>query len=182
MKLKYGFTILPFQGCLLITTTTWSMWYVTYQEDVTIRIKSFVTNEPQSVKKDNAYSIMEPSTMFWFLYAETCNFGETNPRYRAPKRHANRDMFDDVGRIVRICAQVSNKSRTTPAWQLHHVNPACSVTRHQNSNHNNNKMIMMMIIKKIIVAIMIAITMMALSFDYGYHWRNGCPELNYVYP
>ena len=21
-----------------------------------------------------------------------------------------------------------------------------------------------------------------LSFNHGYHWRNGCPELNYVYP
>ena len=22
---------------------------------------------------------------------------------------------------------------------------------------------------------------MALSLNHGYHWRNGCPELNYVY-
>ena len=22
----------------------------------------------------------------------------------------------------------------------------------------------------------------ALSFDYGYHWRKGCPELNHGYP
>ena len=30
--------------------------------------------------------------------------------------------------------------------------------------------------------IIITTTTMALSFNRGYHWRNGCPELNYVYP
>ena len=41
-----------------------------------------------------------------------------------------------------------------------------------------------MIIKIMIIMMMIIITTttMALSFNRGYHWRNGCPELNYVYP
>ena len=30
--------------------------------------------------------------------------------------------------------------------------------------------------------IIIITATMALSFNRGYHWRNGCPELNYVYP
>ena len=73
-----------------------------------------------------------------------------------------------------------NNSRTTPAWQLDHVNPAYSLRRHT----------MIMIIKimitimiKIIIVTMIKITIttMVLSFNHGYHWRNGCPELNYVY-
>ena len=33
-----------------------------------------------------------------------------------------------------------------------------------------------------LVTIIIIITTMALPFNHGYHWRNGCPELNYVYP
>ena len=35
----------------------------------------------------------------WFLYVETCNFGETNPQYRAPKKcMPSETCFDDVGR------------------------------------------------------------------------------------
>ena len=37
----------------------------------------------------------------------------------------------------------------------------------KNNDNNNNKII-------------ITITTMTLSFNRVYHWRNGCPELNYV--
>ena len=47
--------------------------------------------------------------------------------------------------------------------------------RENNNNNNDNK-------KMMIVIIMITITTMVLSFNHGYHWHNGCTELNYVYP
>ena len=43
-----------------------------------------------------------------------------------------------------------------------------------NNDNNNNY--------KIIIVTIIIITIMALSFNHGYHWRIGCTELNYVYP
>ena len=51
----------------------------------------------------------------------------------------------------------------------HHEN------NNDNKNNDNNN-------KKISIVTTIMITTMALSFYQGYHWRNGCPELNYVYP
>ena len=72
-------------------------------------------------------------------------------------------------------------NRTTPAWQLDHVKPAHSLKRHIMKIIIIIKIMITIIIKIIIVAIII-ITTMTLSFNHGYHWRNGCPELNYVYP
>ena len=37
------------------------------------------------------------------------------------------------------------------------------------------------IIIRIIIVTIIITTIMALSCNHGYHWRDGCPELNYVY-
>ena len=42
--------------------------------------------------------------------------------------------------------------------------------------------IMITIIKNNNLLTIIIITTMELPFNHGYHWRNGCPELNYVYP
>ena len=116
----------------------------------------------------------------WFLYVKTCNFGETNPPIPSPRKGAPTETcFDDVGRIVRISGQVSNKSWTTPPWQLDHVKPGVFIK----TAHPKMIMIKIMItITIIIVTIIISTTTMALPFNYGYNWRNGCPELNYVDP
>ena len=77
----------------------------------------------------------------------------------------------------------SNKNRTTPAWQLDHVNPAYSLKRHimRRIMIMTIKIMTAIIIRIIIVTIIIR-TIMALSCNHGYHWRDGCPEMNYVCP
>ena len=117
----------------------------------------------------------------WFLYVDMQLWWDIPPIPSPRKVMPTETCFDDVGRIVRICAQVSNKSRTTPAWQLDHVNPAYSWKRHI-MKIIIIKIMITIIIEIITVTIMIKITAMALSFNYGYHWRTGCPGLNHVYP
>ena len=82
----------------------------------------------------------------WFLYVDTWKLWWDKPQYRAPKKRMSTETrFDDVGGIEIISAQVSNKSRTTPAWQLDHVNPAHSLKRHI------MKIIIIIIIKIILI-------------------------------
>ena len=125
----------------------------------------------------NNNPLMEPPTMLLVPIRRDMQLWWDIPPIPSPRKAMPTETcFDDVGRIMRICAQVSNKSRTTPVWQLGHVYRCIHKTERHGNNNDDNMKIIRIIISKIITATIISITIMTLSFNYGYYWRNGCPE------
>ena len=126
----------------------------------------------------NNNPLMEPPTMLLVPIRRDMQLWWDIPPIPSPRKAMPTETcFDDVGRIMRICAQVSNRSRTTPVWQLDHVYRRIHKTeRHGNNNDDDIKIMITMIIIKMIIATIITITIMTLLFNYGYYWRNGCPE------
>ena len=99
----------------------------------------------------------------WFLYVEHATLVRHVPPIPSPRKvMPTETCFVDVGRIVRICAQIFHKSRTTPAWQLDHINPAYSLKRHIMK-------IMMMIKIKLKLIIIIIVTIIRTIKWWHYH-------------
>ena len=81
--------------------------------------------------------LMEPPTM---LLVPICRdmqlWWDKSPIPSPRKRIPTETCFDDVGRIVKISAQVSNKSRTTRSRK---TGAFVKMAHHENNDYNNDK-------------------------------------------